>query len=301
MKCNICPRECGADRENGQLGVCGVDNKIYIARAALHMWEEPCISGKEGSGAVFFKGCPLGCIYCQNSKISNGLRTTSDARSIGEKSRAYSVLELADIFLRLQEEGANNINLVTPTHYSFHIIEALDMAKEKGLSIPIVYNCSGYEKIETLKSLNGYIDIYLTDFKYMNEELALNYSKAQNYVEVAKLALEEMVKQCAQFEFDEREMMRRGVIVRNLLLPGNVNNSKDVVKYVADNYGNKVYISLMSQYTPMERVGGIESLNRKTTKREYNRLVDYAISLGLTNVFVQYGDVAKESFIPDFE
>ena len=298
MKCYICPRECGADRENGQLGVCGVDNKIYIARADLHMWEEPCISGEEGSGTVFFKGCSLGCIYCQNYSISRGMRVTGTDTS-GFKE--YSVSELAEIFIKLQDMGANNINLVTPTHYSFQIIEAINIARDKGFNIPIVYNCSGYEKKETLQALEGYVDVYLTDFKYMDEELAIKYSNAKNYVEIAKEALDEMVNQCGKPVFDERGILKRGVIVRNLLLPGNVNNSKEVVKYVGEKYGNSVYISIMNQYTPLEQVKGIEPLDRKTTKREYERLVDYTLSLGLENVFIQEGDVAKESFIPDFE
>ena len=298
MKCYICPRECGADRENGQLGVCGVDNKIYIARAALHMWEEPCISGEEGSGTVFFKGCSLGCIYCQNYSISRGMRVTGTDTS-GFKE--YSVSELAEIFIKLQNMGANNINLVTPTHYSFQIIEAINIARDKGLNIPIVYNCSGYEKKETLQALEGYVDVYLTDFKYMDEELAIKYSNAKNYVEIAKEALDEMVSQCGKPVFNERGILKRGVIVRNLLLPGNVNNSKEVVKYVGEKYDKQVYISIMNQYTPLEQVKGIEPLDRRTTKREYERLVDYTLSLGLENVFIQEGDVAKESFIPDFE
>lgn len=309
MKCNICPRECGADRESGKPGVCGETNTIYIARKALHMWEEPCISGAEGSGAVFFTGCPLKCIYCQNYAIS----AHNLNHALGKK---MTVRELSDTFLQLENQGANNINLVTPTHYSYEIIKALDIAKGEGLSIPIVYNCSGYEKVETLKALSSYVDIYLTDFKYMDERLAGALSKASDYLEVAKRALFEMVNQCGKPEFDEKGMMRTGVIVRNLLLPGHVNNSKEVVKYLAENYGDKVYISLMSQYTPLNHVkeyvkkleerGALDEadlirpLLRKVTKREYKRLVDYALSLSLENVFIQEGDVAKESFIPEF-
>ena len=273
------------------------------------MWEEPCISGAEGSGAVFFTGCPLHCIYCQNYSISaNNLH-----HAFGKK---MTVSELSDTFLHLQNEGANNINLVTPTHYSYEIIKALDIAKINGLRIPVVYNCSGYEKVETLKALSSYVDIYLTDFKYMDERLAFALSKARNYPEIAKLALCEMVEQCGKSEFDDRGMMTKGVIVRNLLLPGHVNNSKEVVRYVAENYGNAVYISLMSQYTPLNHVAEyvknleergaldeadlIRPLLRKVTKREYERLIDFALSLSLENVFIQEGDVAKESFIPEF-
>lgn len=303
MKCNICPRECLADRDNGQLGACGVDNKIYIARAALHMWEEPCISGSEGSGAVFFVGCSLGCIYCQNVKISRGEFKRSDSLccdSFVSKYKSVTTDELADIFIDLQNQGANNINLVTPTHYSYQIIEAVKNAKRKGLLIPIVYNCSGYEKVQTLKDLEDVVDIYLVDFKYMDRVLAKQYSYAENYPEIAKLSLEEMVRQCGQFEFDDRGIMRRGVIVRNLLLPGHVKNSKDVLKYVYATYGDNVYMSVMNQYTPLEQVQDVSPLNRKVTKREYNRLVDFVLELGAENVFIQEGDVASESFIPDF-
>ncbi len=309
MKCYICPRECGADRASNQAGVCGESNTIYVARKALHMWEEPCISGAEGSGAVFFTGCPLHCIYCQNYSISaNNLH-----HAFGKK---MTVSELSDTFLHLQNEGANNINLVTPTHYSYEIIKALDIAKINGLRIPVVYNCSGYEKVDTLKALSSYVDIYLTDFKYMDERLAFSLSKARNYPEIAKLALCEMVEQCGKSKFDDRGMMTKGVIVRNLLLPGHVNNSKEVVRYVAENYGDAVYISMMSQYTPLNHVAEyvknleergaldeadlIRPLLRKVTKREYERLIDFVLSLSLENVFIQEGDVAKESFIPEF-
>ena len=300
MKCNICPRECGADRENGQLGVCGASNKIFIARAALHMWEEPCISGEEGSGAVFFTGCPLGCVYCQNYEISRG-NSKKCGGTTGKRGTEVSVRELASIFIRLQDEKANNINLVTPTHYSYQIIEAITIARVNGLTIPIVYNCSGYEKKETLEALTGYVDVYLTDFKYMDERLAASYSKAADYAEVVKVALDEMVKQCGKPVFDDRGIMRKGVIVRNLLLPGNVKNSKEVADYVYNKYGNMVYLSIMNQYTPLKQVENMPPLNRKVTKREYNRLVDYVLSIGAENVFIQEGDVAKESFIPDFE
>lgn len=299
MKCNICPRHCGADRDNGQYGVCGVDNRIRVSRVSLHMWEEPCISGKEGSGTVFFVGCPLGCIYCQNYKISRGLRECGlESQAFGKE---MTISELAEAFINLQNEGANNINLVTPTHYSYQIIEAVAEARKKGLNIPIVYNCSGYENAEVIKALNGTVDIYLTDFKYMEPELAKEYSRAEDYVEVAKLSLSEMIKQIGECVFDDKGMLKKGVIVRNLLLPGHVNNSKKVIKYVYEMYGDLVYISIMKQYTPLEHVKEISPLNRKVTKREYNRLVDYMIDLGVKNAFIQEGDVAEESFIPDFE
>lgn len=295
MKCYICPRECGADRENGQLGVCGVDNKIYVSRVGLHMWEEPCISGKSGSGTVFFAGCSLGCVYCQNYRISDV--KMSDKRG----AKVFSIEELAKVFIALQNDGANNINLVTPTHYSYEIIEAVKIAGDEGLYLPIVYNCSGYEKAETLKALEGTVDIYLTDFKYMDDDLGKKYSHVSNYVEIAKKALDEMHRQISNCEFNEMGMMTKGIIVRNLLLPLNVKNSINVIRYVHETYGDDLYLSIMNQYTPMPQVEGIEPLNRKVTKREYNKLVSFMIEAGIENAFIQEGDVASESFIPQFD
>lgn len=289
--CRLCPRECNVDRSSGKAGYCGVSGAgILGARAALHMWEEPCISGEEGSGTVFFSGCPLRCVYCQNYDIAHAKWGT-----------AITVERLADIFLELQEKKANNINLVTPTHYSLQIKQALLLAKEKGLKLPVVYNCSGYEKVETLAQLDGMIDIYLTDFKYMDQNLAKRYSNAENYPDVAKSALSEMVRQCSQPEFDNRGMMRRGVIVRHLLLPGQLQNGKDVVKYVYETYGDNVFLSLMNQYTPLPQVKNYPEMNRKVTEEEYDELVDYAIELGVENGFVQEGETAQESFIPAFD
>ena len=289
--CNLCPRECGVDRKNGKSGYCGVTGTgIMGARAALHMWEEPCISGEEGSGTVFFSGCPLRCVYCQNYDIAHVQRGTE-----------ISVERLADIFLELQEKKANNINLVTPTHYSMEIIRAVTMAKEKGLGLPIVYNCSGYEKVETLKQLDGIVDIYLTDFKYMDKTIAKRYSHAWDYPEVAKAALKEMVRQCGEAAFDERGMMIKGVIVRHLLLPDQLQNGKDVVKYLYETYGDSIFISLMNQYTPLSHVAAYLELNRKVTEEEYDELVDYAVEIGVENGFIQEGETAEESFIPEFD
>ncbi|MCI5700071.1 MAG: radical SAM protein [Lachnospiraceae bacterium] len=288
--CNLCPRNCNADRRNGQSGVCGVTGTgILAARAALHMWEEPCISGENGSGAVFFSGCPLRCIYCQNYHIAHA-----------EVQKMITPERLADIFLELQEKNASNINLVTPTHYTPEIIWAVNRARERGLVLPIVYNCSGYEKVETLKNLEGIVDIYLTDFKYMDREIAARYSKAADYPEAAKAALAEMVRQIKEADFDRQGMMKRGVIVRHLLLPNHVKNAKSVVKYVYETYGDRVYLSLMNQYTPLVQVKDIPDLNRRVTEREYEKLVSYAISLGVTHGFIQEGKTAKESFIPEF-
>lgn len=290
-QCRICPRNCKVNRGTGQTGICGVSGTgIYASRAALHMWEEPCISGETGSGAVFFSGCPLRCVYCQNYQIAHA-----------EVGMEISVRRLADIFLELQEKHAANINLVTPTHYTPEIIQAVSSAREQGLELPVVYNCSGYEKVETLKKLEGIIDIYLTDFKYMEEEIAARYSKASDYPAVAKAALKEMVRQQSSAVFDEEGMMQKGVIVRHLLLPGHVKNAKAVVKYLYETYGDKIYISLMNQYTPLPHVEAWPELNRRVTRREYNRLVEYALSLGVENGFVQEGETAKDSFIPAFD
>ena len=290
-ECRLCPRDCRADRENGRRGFCGVaGNNIKCARAALHLWEEPCISGNTGSGAVFFSGCPLRCVYCQN-------------RDIAGADRGLEITEarLAEIFLELEEQGAANINLVTPTHYTPEILRAATRAREQGLTLPMVYNCSGYEKVSTLKMLEGIVDIYLTDFKYMDTEAAKAYTHAPDYPEVAKAALAEMVRQTGAAVFDEEGMMKRGVIVRHLLLPNHLKNAKGVVKYVYETYGDRVYLSLMNQYTPLPGMEAYPELNRRVTKREYDRLLDYALSLGVENAFIQEGETAKESFIPAFD
>ena len=288
--CRLCPRECDVNRLKGKKGFCGVGAKVMVARAALHMWEEPCISGKEGSGAVFFSGCSLGCGFCQNRRISRG-----------QSGKQITIEHLVDIFLNLQEQKANNINLVTAGQFLPQVAEALKRAKARGLHIPVVYNSSGYEKTEMLNMLDGLVDIYLPDFKYMDPELAGKYSHAKDYPQVAKLALEEMVRQTGMPEFDSRGMMKRGVIVRHLLLPGHVKNSKNVLKYLYKTYGDKIYISMMNQYTPRPAMKDDPQLSRKVTDREYERLIDYAISLGLNNGFIQEGETAKESFIPEFD
>ena len=288
-ECHLCPRNCGVDRLAGQKGFCGVDAGIMVARAALHMWEEPCISGKEGSGAVFFSGCSLGCAFCQNRTISKG-----------QSGKVITVEHLAELFLDLQAQKANNINLVTAGHFLPQVREALILAKEQGLTIPVVYNSSGYEKAEMLRYLEGLVDIYLPDLKYLEADLAGKYSHAKDYPEVAMKALEEMVRQVGMPEFDERGMMKKGVIVRHLLLPGHVRNSKKVLEYLYGTYGDQIYISLMNQYTPMPAMKDDPQLSRKVTDREYDRLLDHAISFGVTNCFIQEGETAKESFIPEF-
>lgn len=289
--CTLCPRQCRINRNEGKRGFCGESDTVRLSRAALHMWEEPCISGSSGSGAVFFSGCTLRCVYCQNYHIANS-----------EIGKMVSVGRLAEIFLELKEQGANNINLVTPTHFVPQIRKALDQAKGQGLDIPVVYNTSGYEKVETLRTLEGYVDIYLPDFKYLDSEHAKKYSGAEDYPEVVKQALQEMVRQTGVPQFDEQGIMKRGVIVRHLLLPGCLRDARRIVKYLYETYGDQIYMSLMNQYTPLETLDREKypELSKKVTKKAYDVLVDYAIELGVEQAFIQEGETAKESFIPDF-
>lgn len=289
--CRLCPRACGADRTAEKTGFCGMSASLYVSRASLHMWEEPPISGERGSGTVFFAGCPLGCVFCQNAEISHE-----------KHGKEISTERLAEIFLELQEKGAHNINLVTATHYTPHVTEALDIAKRSGLNIPVVYNCGGYESVETLRMLRGYVDIYLPDFKYMSPELAAKYSLCKGYPERAKEALAEMVAQTGAPVFDENGMLLRGTVVRHLVLPGCVKDSIDVIKYLHETYGNDIYISIMSQYTPSERLRArFPELARKLTKYEYGKVVRFATEIGVEKGFTQYGEAAAESFIPSFD
>lgn len=287
-QCRMCPRDCGVNRAAGQTGRCHTDSQLKVARAALHMWEEPCLSGTSGSGAIFFSGCSLGCIYCQNREISGG-----------KAGLVISVERLAEIMLELQDKGANNINLVTAGHYVAQVCRALELAKQHGLYLPIVYNSSGYEKTEMLKRLEGLVDIYLPDLKYLTPDLAARYSHAPDYPEYAKEAIGEMVRQQPTAEF-AGEMMQKGVIVRHLLLPGHVREAKHVVEYLYQTYGDRIYLSLMNQYTPVRGDFEDSNLNRRVTKREYQRLLDFAAELGVTNGFYQEGATASESFIPAF-
>lgn len=288
--CTLCPRECHVNREEKKRGYCGMDSRIYAARAALHMWEEPCISGEKGSGAVFFSGCGLRCIFCQNREIA-----------IGKDGKEISVEKLGEIFLNLEKQGAANINLVTGAHYVPQIREALGIAKEKGLSVPVVYNSSGYEKAETLKLLEGYVDVYLPDFKYMEASLAEAFSNAPDYPERAKEAIEEMVRQTGNCVFNEEGYIEKGTIVRHLILPGHTVNSKKVLDYLHDKYENKIFISIMNQYTPVYEQKIYKELNRKVTEREYKKVLNHALEIGVENGFWQTGDTAKESFIPAFD
>ena len=288
--CLLCPRKCGINRSTGQTGVCGVSSEIKVARAALHYWEEPCISGKRGSGAVFFSGCSLHCVFCQNREISDG-----------KEGKVISKERLSDIFMELAGKGANNINLVTPGQYIPDIVWAVNDAKSRGMKLPIIYNTSGYENVTELKLLEGIVDVYLPDFKYMDSTLSARYSRAKDYPSVAKQALSEMVRQQPDVVIDDATgLIQKGVIVRQLLLPGHVNDAKAVLKYLYDTYHDHVYISMMSQFTPIA-LKDYPEINRTVTKREYERLVNYALEIGITNAFIQDGDVAKDSFIPAFD
>lgn len=284
MICNQCPRRCNVERSKA-VGRCGVGENFKLARASLHFWEEPCISGENGSGTVFFSGCNLGCVFCQNYEISH--------RKIG---REVSADELIKIFESLIEKGANNINLVNPTHYALQLAEVLSKWKSP---VPIVYNSSGYESVETLKMLDGLVDIYLPDFKYISSEKARKYSFAEDYPEVAMLALKEMKRQVGADVFDESGLMKKGMIIRHLVLPSNTNASIKALDYLAENYSD-TYISVMAQYTPCGNLTGYEEINRKLTKREYNKIVDYILSLGLEKIFIQDLSSSGDRFIPEF-
>ena len=288
--CLLCPRKCGINRAAGQTGVCGVSAEIRVARAALHYWEEPCISGEKGSGAVFFSGCSLHCVFCQNREISDG-----------KVGKIISKERLRDIFLELKAKGANNINLVTPGQYIPDIVWAVSDARRYGMELPIVYNTSGYENADELKQLEEIVDVYLPDFKYMDSALSAKYSRAKDYPSVAKQAISEMVRQQPRVVIDDATgLIQKGVIVRQLLLPGHVNDAKAILKYLHDTYQDSIYISMMSQFTPIA-LKDYPEINRTVTRREYERLIDYAIKIGITNALRQEGNVAKDSFIPAFD
>ncbi len=285
MICNQCPRKCNVDRTR-TVGYCKSPEEFRLSRAALHFWEEPCISGKNGSGAVFFSGCNLGCLFCQNYEISHenkGMTVSDDG--------------LIKIFENLIEQGANNINLVNPTHYAERLARVLKKHKP---SVPVVYNSSGYESVQTLKMLDGLVDIYLPDFKYIRSDKALKYSRAEDYPEVAMRALEEMYRQRGKMEFDENGIMKKGMIIRHLILPSNTNSSLKILDFINGNFPN-AYVSLMAQYTPCNDLSAVPELNRKITDREYNKVIDYALNLGMDKIFIQSRESADEKFIPDFD
>lgn len=284
--CLLCPRKCGADRSSGKAGVCRTDSRTMVARAAPHYWEEPCISGKNGSGTVFFSGCNLGCVFCQNRKISRFAA-----------GKAVSAKELAQIFEQLQNEGVHNINLVTPSHYVPQIAETLDMAK---LKIPVVYNSGGYDLPEALDLLDGKVRIFLPDFKYMDASLAARFSNAADYPQTAKAAVKKMFELAGKPRFGSDGMMKSGVIVRHLVLPGHSDDSIAVIRYMYETYGDSIYISIMNQFTPSADAP-FEELRRTLSDSEYKRVVDFAEQIGVKNAFIQEGGTASESFIPDFQ
>ena len=285
--CRLCARNCGVNRTQ-TAGYCKMKNDIYISRAALHFWEEPPISGTDGSGTIFFSGCSLSCVFCQNIEISRG-----------RNGKMVSIDRLAEIMTELEEKGAHNINLVTPTHYIPSIAEAIRIAKANGLSIPIVYNTGSYDTPEALKILDGLVDIYLPDLKYYTSKTAAEYSNAKDYPRVSRAAIAEMYRQVGDPMLDEKGIMTKGVIVRILLLPGRVAEAKLSLKYLLDTYGDSIYVSLMNQYTPMPNIP--PPLNRRITREEYADLVSYAEKIGLKNGFTQDFGTAKESFIPSFD
>lgn len=287
--CNLCPRQCGVNR-NIETGFCGCGNEAKIARAALHMWEEPCISGTRGSGTVFLSGCTLGCVYCQNHEISRG--------GVGKTVTAE---RLAKIFLELQEQGAHNINLVTATPFLPHVYAALDIARAS-LHVPVVYNCGGYERVETIRKLAGYVDVYLPDIKYFNPELSRRYSGAADYFDKASAAVSEMITQTGGLEYGGDGTLRRGVVIRHLVLPGCRKDSIEILRWIASELPRERFLlSLMSQYTPTEHTGKYPEINRRITSMEYDSVVNEAMRLGLTNGYMQQRGSASESYIPPFD
>lgn len=288
--CELCPRKCHANRLSGNKGFCGADNTIHIARAALHFWEEPCISGEEGSGTVFFTGCTMKCIFCQNKEISRGMC-----------GKEISTERLSEIFLELKEKKANNINLVTPMHYAPFIMDALDLSRQNGLDLPIVWNTGGWENEDMVKAVKDYADIWLTDFKYYDNSLAEKFSSAPKYFETADKALKAMVSQTGNPVFSQNGIMEKGVIVRHLILPEHTDDSKKVLEYLYNTYGDRIWISIMNQYTPLCNDERYPELSRKVSDEEYDDVINYAIDLGITNAFVQEGGTVSESFIPPFD
>lgn len=287
--CELCPRKCHINR-NTTKGICSNTSTLKVARSALHYFEEPSISGTNGSGTIFFSGCNLKCCYCQNKEISN------DNFGIN-----ISVERLSELMLELQVKNANNINLVTPTHFVPSIIEAIKLARANGLSIPIVYNTSGYENINTIKLLAGYVDIYLTDFKYFDNKLGEDLSKVKNYFEVASLALSEMYKQVGINKFNDNGMMTKGIIVRCLVLPTKGNDTKKIINYLYKKYQDNIYLSIMNQYTPVTKSTNFPFLNNKVSDSEYDDIINYALDLGVINAYIQEGETSDESFIPPFD
>lgn len=289
QECEVCPHKCKVNRLIGQVGRCKSDKNIKIAVASIHNYEEPCISGENGSGTIFFSNCNLNCMYCQNYEISQ----------LG-KGEIVSIQELSDIFIYQQNKGVNNINLVTPTMYALQIIEAIKLARQKGLNIPIIYNSNGYENVETLKKLEGYIDIYLPDLKYYSDEIALKYSKVNNYFNVAIEAIKEMKRQVGNPVFNEKGIIQRGVIIRHLVLPNHLLNSKNILKYIKNNFDEDTYVSVMAQYFPTYKACEDVLINRKLSKKEYIEIENYLFSLDIKNGYMQDLGEHEEEYVPDF-
>lgn len=288
--CNLCPRNCGINRFENNTGFCGADANIKIAKAYLHKWEEPCISGTMGSGTVFFSNCNLKCVFCQNYKISS--------EGFGKE---ISIEKLSEIFIKLENEGAHNINLVSATHYVPMVIKAIELAKAKGIKIPFVYNTSSYETVENIRLLKGYIDIYLPDLKYFDDKYAIKYSNAPNYFKYASKSINEMVKQVGSPKFNNEGLMKKGVIIRHLMLPGLLFDSKKIIDYINNTYKDSVYISIMNQYTPFYNSKNYPEINRPLNPKHYESFIDYCISLGIQNAFIQEEGTVSESFIPEFD
>lgn len=289
-KCELCPRKCGANRILDNKGFCGGGKLVKISRAALHFWEEPCISGESGSGTVFFSGCTMRCVFCQNKEISRG-----------EAGKEISIERLSEIFFELKAKGANNINLVTPMHYAPQITAAIDIARNRGFDLPIVWNTGGWELTESVAAVKNYADIWLTDFKYYDNRLGEELSSAKNYFDIASASLKLMVEQTGEPVFDDEGIMQKGVIVRHLMLPGHLDDTKNVLKYLYETFGDRIWISIMNQYTPLCSSEKFPELFHKVTDEEYNEAIDYAVELGIENAFIQEGGTASESFIPPFD
>ena len=290
-QCKICPRECKINRLDGKVGNCKASDKVEISLVSLHMFEEPCISGKNGSGTIFFSHCNLHCMFCQNYEISQNIK----------KGKEVTIEELSNIMLKQQNNKAENINLVTPTMYAYQIKEAIKLAREKGLKIPIIYNSNGYEKVETLKDLKGYIDVYLPDLKYYSNEMAIKYSKAPNYFEASSKAILEMIRQVGAPKFDENGMIQKGVMIRHLVLPNHMQNTKNILKWIKENVPEDIYINVMAQYFPTYKAKEDELINRKLTKREYRQIEEYFYSLDFKNGYMQELGEHEEEYVPKWD
>lgn len=303
-KCTLCSRNCKVNRNNSEIGFCRASNKVKIARASLHLWEEPPISQGKGSGTVFFSHCNLKCVFCQNYNISQGIECNLDIQSSNSNPSVtgieVSIDRLSEIFLELQEKGANNINLVTPTHFIPQIIESLKIAKKNGLIIPTLYNTNSYDSVDTIKLLDGYIDVYLPDFKYFNDKYAKKYSNVDNYADNTIKVISEMVNQVGTPKFDSKGNMIKGVIVRHLMLPGLLFDSKKIIDFLYNRYKDDIYISLMNQYIPMFKAHNFPEINRPLNSKHYDSLINYALELGIKNGFIQDEGTNTSDFIPEF-